>query len=130
MHRPGGLVFSNATLVAAVWALHKQAGQVSALTVIICWLAYIAGIGGRLFVPTHPLAIKFLGTLGGKARNEDGGRKCGPSGKPGKENSPANAGSPNRGDAKISEEKKGNSRKRVASPEPPRGKLVEAEGST
>merc|ERR1712050_456013 len=92
-------------------------------------LAYIAGIGGRLFVPTHPLAIKFLGALGGKGRSNDGGRKAAPSGTAGKENLPANAVSENEGDAKRSDEKTGGARKRVASPEPPRGKLAETEGS-
>merc|ERR1719195_545051 len=70
MQRPGGLVASNATLVAAIWALREHTGGFSLVTGAICSAAYIAGIAGRLYVPTHPLAIRLLGSLGGKAKGD------------------------------------------------------------
>jgi len=129
MQRPGGLVGSNATLAAAIWALHERMGGLTLVTGVMCSVAYIAGIAGRLYVPTHPLAIKLFGSLSGKAK-EDHSEEIASTRIAKKEklvDAPV-GGTPSReGDAK---ENNAPVRKRVASPEPPRGKLVEANVSS
>merc|ERR1719210_2713437 len=71
MHRPGGIFFSNATLCAALWVAHSEVGELSIITLVLCAVFYAMGIAGRLFVPTHSLAIKYLGSLVSVEKKED-----------------------------------------------------------
>lgn len=64
MHRPGGMVFSLLTLAATIWSHSKCAIKVKPLNLvakcvahprdfyIICAVAFVAGVLGRVFVPT------------------------------------------------------------------------------
>jgi len=63
LHRPGGLLFSNATLGAALWAVWKPTGEVDLLTIALCVVCYLLGIVGRILAPTSPLVVKLLGWL-------------------------------------------------------------------
>merc|ERR1719491_971179 len=125
MHRPCGLVFSNATLVAAMWVVHMQHSGMPIITRILCGAAYMAGIAGRLLVPTNPLAIKLLGSLSGKEKKE-GSKEAMPGAKP-KEAMPAEGTVVPSEEAKKTEEKKGPVRKRAATPEPARKTVQAAE---
>merc|ERR1711920_144058 len=69
MHRPGGLVFSAATLLAAIWVAHGR--QMSMRSIVLVLMCAAAGIAGRLLVPTNPLAVRLLGGLAGKPKGED-----------------------------------------------------------
>merc|ERR1740123_1705104 len=68
MHRPGGLVFSTAMLLAAIWVVHGR--QMSMESIIMVPMCAAAGVAGRLFVPTYPLAVQLLGGLAGKAKDD------------------------------------------------------------
>merc|ERR1740121_786806 len=72
----GGVVFCTLPLGAATWVIYKDPRAVPSslppyVYLGLCGLSYAAGIAGRLFVPTHPLAIKLVGKLAGKAKCED-----------------------------------------------------------
>merc|ERR1740139_1935805 len=125
MHRPGGFVFSNATLVAAAWIAYMQHSGRPIFTGILCGAAYVAGIAGRLLVPTNPLAIKLLGSLSGKEK-EEGSKEAMPGEKP-NEAMPAEGTEAPSEEAKKTEEKKGPVRKRAATPEPARKTAQAAE---
>jgi len=70
MHRPGGFVFSNATLGATLWVVYQETGAVTVVSVGMCAVCYLVGVAGRLFIPSHPLDIKLLGCLAGKEKQE------------------------------------------------------------
>merc|ERR1719360_309254 len=65
MQRPGGVVFSHATLAAALWASYVEAGPPTIPECALLTVCFLAGVAGRLFVPTNPTAIKLLSFLGG-----------------------------------------------------------------
>jgi len=54
LHRPGGLLFSNATLGAALWAVWKPTGEVDLLTIALCVVCYLLGIVGRILEAAKP----------------------------------------------------------------------------
>jgi len=123
MHRPGGLVFSNATLGAALWVVYKETGEFPVVTSLaLCAVSYAFGVAGRVFVPANPLAIKLLGWL---AAAEKEGAKKDESEKPkdeakagadGEKTTPTETAAAG---AKKKEES-GGARKRVSSPAPAR----------
>jgi len=71
MHRPGGMMFSLLTLAATIWSHCQCAITVKPLNVdcdasvltpqfsVICAVAFVAGVLGRIFVPTSGLAKLF-----------------------------------------------------------------------
>lgn len=75
MHRPGGMFFSLLTLAATLWSHSKCAIKVKPLNVVanciaqpaefstICAVAFVAGVLGRVFVPTM---FGSEGTVGAK----------------------------------------------------------------
>mmetsp|Transcript_14115 Transcript_14115/g.40344 ORF Transcript_14115/g.40344 Transcript_14115/m.40344 type:complete len:234 (-) Transcript_14115:403-1104(-) len=127
MHRPGGMVFSNLTLAAALWASYKESGKLSAQTCVICAKCYLAGIAGRVFVPGNATLAKLLDS---KKKEEPAPKPS----EPEKKDAPAAAAQtgstgsttasakPEEGAEKMPQKpdtSAGGARKRVASPVPP-----------
>jgi len=61
MHRPGGLLFSSATLAAALWAGYKTTGELETASLLLCFAFYAWGVSGRLLAPTElPKLAQFV----------------------------------------------------------------------
>merc|ERR1719408_141216 len=73
LHRLGGCIFSSLTLAAAVWARWPAAETVLAVAV---GAAYLAGVAGRIFVPTVlPKFFPQILLLDKLCTKGDGGKK-------------------------------------------------------
>jgi hypothetical protein len=95
LRRPGGCIFSSLTLAAAVWSRWPAMEPVLALAV---GAAYLAGVAGRIFVPTalpkFVPQIQLLDKLcmkgaGGKKSDKSEQKKDADKGKGGKEDGQA-----------------------------------------
>merc|ERR1740121_2785502 len=61
MHRPGGMLFSNLTLAAALWVSYVgQGARLSPQVCGLCAAAYIAGVLGRVFAPTSRVFVRIF----------------------------------------------------------------------
>lgn len=115
MHRPGGAVFSCLTLGAALWAAHAKAGSLSLTTYLICAVCYLAGILGRLFVPSSKQLAKLFAFLEGPpAKSSKKGNEGAAKAQPKNPKEPETVVDAAKADAS----KAGGARKRAASPGP------------
>merc|ERR1711972_101435 len=68
-HRPGGIVFSSFTLLAAMWVERNSRKYTWLQIACLCAVGFASGVAGRVYVPTSPSVARL--TKGFKKAKEE-----------------------------------------------------------
>merc|ERR1712113_1305144 len=113
--RPGGMVFSSATLFATFWANRTS---LTLPVMGISMVTFVAGIAGRIYVPGHPekVGLGFLAKMGSKKKEPEKESETKTSGSESKTEEKSTAGE--KMPEKTKETSQSGARKRADSPGP------------